>query len=242
MLILDEQRVQRNAKGIAQESYADQVNRWTKEQLGSARVIADIDLSPSNPQRQLGTLLPGPQKLEKILTSFSPNFVFEQFSPSKKRMSFRLPNGTLERICVYEAGPTPEYSIMNAMIKWEADPDFALGKRTLQRDEVRGVPVTMQEAFDLVRDLGHDRAMEELLRKRSDSGQNDPDYRPGFKKVLQTWSEAVRGWRSVLVMPLQKGFITLSQARKAVELLGGVEDRASWTASIGAQSNLQKGY
>lgn len=242
MLILDEQRLERNAKGQAQESYADKVNQWTKEQLGSARVIADLDLSPSNPQRQLGTLLPGPQKLEKVLESFSPNFVFEQFNLTKKRMSFQKPDGTLHRICVYEAGPTPEYSIMNAMWKWEADPDFALGNRTFERDEMRGTPVTMQEAYDLIQELGPEKAKEELLRKRADSGQAESDYRPGFKKVLQTWSEAVRGWRSVLVMPLQQGFITLSQAQKAVRILGGLEDRASWSMKTGSQSGLQRGY
>ena len=77
---------------------------------------------------------------------------------------------------------------------------------------------------------------------RADSGTTDPEYRPGFKKVLGTWSEAIRGWRSIFAIVLQHGFITLSQAKQAVDKLGGTEDRASWALRTGAQSDLQKGY
>ncbi len=243
MLIRDEVRIERDLKGQAQESYADKVNSWTKEQLGSARIIDDTDMAPCNPQRQLGHMLPGPQRLEAVLRTFSENFVFKYtLKPGKKKLCYLLPDGTLQDVCVYEDGPTPEYSILNAQWRWEADPDYALGSRTLERDEVRGEPVTLQEAYDLIRDLGPQRAKQHLLDQRADQGLNDPDYRPGFKKTLQTWSEAVRGWRAVLVRPVQQGLISLEQAEKAIRILGGTEDRASWSKQLGKQSGLQLGY
>ena len=242
MLVLDEQRVRRNAASEAQQKYADQVNAWTMEQLGSARIIADQDLSASNPQRQLGHMLPGPANLETVLRRLSPNFVFQQGLPGKKTLSYAMPDGTLQRVCVYEAGPTPEYSIMNAKWVWKADPAYALGQRPLCRDEVRGEPVTLQQAYDLIRELGPQGAKQELLRRRNGDGLDDADYRPGFIKVLETWSEAVRGWRAVLVRPLQQGLITLAQAKQAVKDLGGTEDRASWAVSTAQRAGLQKGF
>lgn len=243
MLILDEQRLQRNAKGTSMEEYASKVNAWTREQLGSARVIDDKNMAPCNPQRQLGHMLPGPQKLEAVLRTFSPNFVFKYtLKPGKKKLCYLMPDGTLQDVCVYEDGPTPEYSILNAQWRWEADPDYALGVRTLQREELRGEPVTLQQAYDLIQELGPQRAKQQLLDQRRDSGQDDPDYRPGFRKTLQSWSEAVRGWRAVLVRPVQQGLITLDQAEKAIRLLGGTEDRPSWSTQMGKQTGLRIGY
>lgn len=239
MLIRDEVRIERDIKGQAQESYADSVNRWTKEQLGSARVIADLDMSSSNPQRQLGHMLEGPQRLELGLRAACPNLVFQHGVPGKKLLSYQMPDGTLNRICVYEAGPTPEYSIMNAKWVWEADPDFALGQRKVERDETRGQPVTLQEAYDLIRELGPQEAKRELLARRSDQGLDDRNYRPGFRKVLQTWSEAIRGWRAVIVRPLQLGYISLEQAKNLVKVLGGTEDRPTWAVKTGQRSDLR---
>jgi hypothetical protein len=131
----------------------------------------------------------------------------------------------------------PEYSIMNARWRWKPDPDFALGRRTLHRSETRGVPVTLQEASDLIDSKGIQGAKKELLQRREDVGLNDPDYRPGFIKVLEQWSEAIRGWRAVLVRIVQSGFVSLPEVQKAIrELEDPANVRASWAVKTGQQS------
>lgn len=231
MVIKDSVAVKRALKGQAQEAYAHQVNQWTQEQLGGASVVTNIYDSELNPKRQLGRELPNPEALEVILKKLSPNFVFEASpNPTKKRLRFQVPGEVESRyICLYENGPMPEYSIMNAQWRWEPDPDFALGLRKIERSEVRGTPVTLQQAYDLIRDKGIDGAKAELLQRRADSGQNDPDYKPGFRKVLKKWNEAVRGWRPVLAMIVQSGLVGLNDIqRTANELRDPTTVRASW--------------
>jgi len=234
MLVLDEQRLTRNLRGEQQERTAHEINSWTMEQLGNARVIHDLDASPSNPERQAGRLYASPERLEQELRRCSENFVFEPVggNPSKKRLSYQNPGQTHpDYICLYESGVTPEWSIMSATWRWEPDPDFALGGKLLDRADVKANPVSVQEAYELIKSLGTAGAKEELLRRRA--GNHDPNFRPGFRRVLETSREAIRGWRSVVVRPLQKGYITLEQAKTIVRNLGGSDDRANWARATG---------
>ncbi len=237
MLVLDQQRIDRNKTGEAQEAYADRVNSWTMEQLSSNRVIEDVDLSPANPKRQLGTMLENPIKLERILQSYCPNLVVTQVD-QKKVLDFVKPDGSSIRACVYGAGPMPEWSMMIARREWEPDPDYALGKRTLERSEVRGAPVSVQQAYDMIKELGPSGAKDELLKRREGTGLNDTEYRPGFRRTLKIGREAVRGWRTVIAYVLQKNMITLPQAQQAVRILGGTEDRAAWAQKLGQRNDI----
>lgn len=235
MLVLDEQRLQRNVRGAAQEAYADRVADWTKSQLSNARVIDDLDLSPANPLHQMGRLYPTCAELERELRRFSDNFVFEPVvgNTTKKRLGFKRPDGTVDPLGLYESGVTPEWSVMSASYRWEPDPEYALGSRILDRNDVKAQPVSLQEAHDLIKELGPAGARRDLLQRRADN--YDPNVRPGFIRVLEVVREAIRGWRTVLVRPLQAGYITLAQAQRAAAALGATDDRANWARAMGTK-------
>lgn len=233
MLVLDQQRIDRNAKGALQEAYAHECASWASSQLANARVIEDVNLSPINPERQMGRLYATCQRLEEELRLASPNFVFEPVvkNPTKKRLSYRLPGGTLDQLGLYESGVTPEWSVMTASYRWEPDPQYALGALRIERSDLRAVPVSLQEANDLLKTYGPQGARQELLRRRQDN--HDPNVRPGFIRVLEVVREAIRGWRTVLVRPLQAGYLTLSQVQAIARNLGGTEERANWARATG---------
>ncbi len=235
MVVKDAVSLQRDLKGLAQEKYAHEVNQWSLAQFSGPTVISSLQDSTLNQQRQWGRRMT-PDQLESLLLKISPNFVFENSpNPTKKRLRFLVPGESNSRyLCLYERGPMPEYSIMNGQWRWEPAPDFALGKRTLQRSEVRGTPVSAQEAYDLIQTRGVSGAKDELLRRRADSGSTDPEYRPGFKKVLQEWNEAIRGWRAVLGFVVQSGLVTLGDIKRAVDSVGTdpATERKSWVRIV----------
>jgi len=238
MLVLDEQRTQRNTRGAAQEAYAAQVASWCTSQRNNARVIEDVELSPINPIRQAGRLYATCGRLEQELRNASSHFVFEPVTgnPTKKRLGYQLPDGTVEPLGLYEAGVTPEWSIMTASYKWEPDANYALGTARLERGDISAQPVSLQDAHDLIKKLGPQAARAELLKRRRNN--HDPNVRPGFIRVLECVREAIRGWRTVLTRPLQAGFLTLSQTEGIVKRLGGSEERADWARATGNSSVL----
>lgn len=233
MLVLDQVRIDRNLKGLAQEAYAHQCRAWAQEQLDNARVIEDQSLSPISPEFQAGRLYPTPERLEQELAKIpGSHFVFEPIlGGQKKRLCWLLPDGTLDYLGVYEAGVTPEWSIMTASWKWEPDPDYTLGAKTMQRSDLTGTGVSAETVDGLIKKHGFTGAKMELIRQRSETV--DPDHRPGFIKVLELGREAIRGWRTVITRPLQRGYITLNQAKAVVRALGGQEDRAQWARATG---------
>ncbi len=237
MLVNDEVRVERNLKVESAHAQAAQTGAWVMEQLD--RHIDDVEGTASNPQRQLGRMLPSPDRLEQVLQSFCPNLIVEQFDATRRLMDFVKPDGTRIRACVYGSGPMPEWSIKNCKYKWVPDPDYVLGKRKLERSELRGEPLSLTAAEDLIKEKGLRGATDELLQRRNDAGLDEKDYRPGFIRVLEDSSEAVRGWRTVIAYVLGKELITVTQAQQAVTLLGGTEDRASWAYRTGAREGAQ---
>lgn len=235
MIIKDTVSLEREQKGLAQERAAAQVYDAI-DQLKKGEIQGDLHDSFLNPQRQLGRSITAKQ-LEDILRRISPNFIFEQApNPTKKRLKFQVPGEAEPRyICLYEASIMPEHSVKNGMYKWEPDLDYALGHRTLERAEVRGEPVSLQEAHDLIQNLGPQGAKAELLKKRESQGLNDPDYRPGFKKVLVNWSEAIRGWRTVLALVMLTGYVTGEDVYKAITPIHDPATvRESWAKACGS--------
>ena len=98
---------------------------WVAEQLGQGRVLDDMDMSPTNMDRQMGRMMTGPQ-LEVIMKKLNQNLHFE-VHPNDSALSVvyqLMPDGSRKYISAYQRLWMPEYSLFKVNYEEHPDPDI----------------------------------------------------------------------------------------------------------------------
>lgn len=237
MLVKDTDRLIREARTNALESYADRVNRWTLECASKCVVVPGDPNTPLNPWRQMGTPI-GYQRFEKLIDDLSPILATSVHPNNDQRgVIWLLKNGEREYVSAYDRALLPELSVFRGYWCWEADPNYRF--KRVDRADLVGAPkpVSLQQADDLIKSCGMQGAISELQKRQAD---DNPDYRPGQIKVLKKAGEAIRGWRTHLVYCVQHGACSLSDVERVLPKYGlrPHVDNASWATMTGRRSDV----
>lgn len=227
MLIVDSVVAPRLVRGAKEESKAETIQNWVKEQTANVVYIREHDLSLANADRQMGQKF-WPSELEARLKKLNPNLLFEvnSFNPTKKALYHVRRGEGKHFICAYENLVMPEHSIMK--VKEEVIQDL-----NYIRQGADGIPRMHLDRKDLsTEQVKYATAIHRGADGELVEPEKDPNAIPiGFKKVLVPWGEYVRGWRTVTIKLVEAKVATPTQ----IESIFGADDRASWAKHMGKQ-------
>ncbi len=190
---------------------------YVKEQLKYSVYLNRPGTNPCVYEQQLGSRLTEPQFFQK-LKKLNGNFKIET-SPtnsSKKYLYFFLAE---DRIFITAFDVLPgnfiaERSIMSAKEEEVPDLDF------VKTREVNGVAVSHIDKADIPKSEW-DADKGELVFEGNQT--------PGFKKENVVYTEAYRGWRTVLAYIVKWGICTPSE----VERVFGIDNTPQWKRNMG---------
>jgi hypothetical protein len=227
MLLKNDEKLAEHIRAAREEEFRQRTCDWITEQLKSSVVVDDKDQSPTNVERQMGRALPV-ERVEVIFKKLNPNLLFTPHvdddgvlkNPSKKVMWFVHPDGTRDKIMIYENGLIPEHSIMNSVIQETILPEvsspdkkFVLDRKDLTKHEV--VPFKLDENG--------------AVRQEGNIIWDDTTPLVGMQRVETVWSERVRGYRTMAAILVLAGHITAHQAETAF----GNDNRLEWARAMG---------
>ncbi len=176
---------------------------YIKQQLENAVYLNSNNTNPCLVEKQLGNSLT-PEQFGAKLKKLNPSLKIETHPTNPSKICIYYNNGTTrEYITVCENILIPEHSIM--CVKEEEVPDTDI----MRKRTIGGVTVNHIDKRDLV-------------------SQNN-GCAPGFKKVKIPWSEARRGWRTVLCKIIDHGYVTPTD----VEIVFGSDNTPQWKRQMG---------
>lgn len=226
MLILNEQQLAEHDRTAKAEQERDKTAKWLRKQLETAVYIENSGNDPTNFEKRMGRALPVGE-VEKRLKRLIPQLEFEHtINPFKKYLIFVKPDGTREKLMVYEsgrAGLIPEHSIMQPVIKEDLDPAvvesrFHLDRKDLPKHEIR--------PHEFNKETGE-------LKKLGGVEFDDREALPGMKRTRTAWSEAIRGYRTMAAFLVASGYLTPTQAEAAF----GNSNTPEWASKMGRRGS-----
>lgn len=182
MLTIDSEKAQTHKKiSRVEQQLQDRIN-WMKEQEKDTIYVENELIDISNNERQLGRPFL-PSELEKRLKKVNPNFHFEvNWRNNEMKALYFIKNGKKEYIGSYHNCLMPEHSV--SKVKYELVWDYKATQKPLERKDLpkhEWVP-GKGWVFD----------------------PNAP--RPGWKVLKKPNGEYKRGWRTLLIMIVLKGY------------------------------------
>lgn len=219
MLVKDEATSARHVVMTEAEAERDQKLQWVLKQTEHAAFVRDDDTSPTNLERQLGRPLPD-HVVEAKLRKINPQLRFEvhPYNPSKKIMFRSLPDGTQQKLMIYESGIIPEHSVMQAVIKEALHPDVLRGRFHIDRKDLTKHEVRPHEFNE-----------DGTLKQLGDVVWDDTQPQVGMQRTKIPWAERIRGYRTMLAILVHADAITRFDAEKEF----GSANRAEWAAHMG---------
>lgn len=223
MIIKDSAALVRQAFQTEQERVEHEMAAAAQRLAETSRLLDDPGLDPGNAERQMGRSLPH-EVIERRLRRLNDNLRFSPwvsstgvFNPTKRIVDFLEPTGELDRICIMEAGLTPENSIMSyeyvvTLTKEAMNPGFLVDRKDMPKTEI--------------------------IQPHQDANgqwwtgdvQWDPGtLLPGQQVIKVPRSEIKRGYRTVGNILIQRAIITL----EGFEREFGTQNKASWAAASG---------
>lgn len=217
MLIRDEAKQLDHGFLEAAEEKRAGVEAWVKNELANAIFLND-PYDPTNAAARWGRAMSS-DEVEKRIKKLVPDAKFH-VNPrnlSKKYMTVEN-RGT---VLVYENGRIPERSIMSRVLKETMDPSilrkgkFHIERADLPKHEV--VPHVVTANGDVFHEgLGHTIW--------------DPSRPiPGMIRTEIPWSEAIRGWRTMLAKLVKDGLTTPAAAEREF----GSDNTPEWAGAMG---------
>ncbi len=197
------------------EQQKAEATEYVREQLKYSVYLNDPKTNPCNYEKQLGNKLPI-LSFETKLRKLNPNLfvISNSWNNNKKYLYFQFHEDRIfiSAFDVLQDGCVAEHSIMSAKTEEVPDLDFVRTK------DVGGVSVSHIDKKDIPSSKLVDG---ELVFE----GKGNP----GFKEVDTVYTEAFRGWRTVLSYIVRAGVATPAEC----EAVFGVANTPQWKRTMG---------
>jgi len=222
MLVKDSVVLEKHDRLTAAEQARSEVHDWLKNQLETSVYVSDDKTSPANFERQLGLPL-STREVERRLRLLNTKLLFEAHpNPTKKAMYFLQADGTKQYIMPYENGLIPERSVLQVVEKETLDPAVVLGKMHIDRGSLTKHEIRPPEFNE-----------DGTVRHPGDVIWDNTEPILGMRRDNIPWCEKVRGYRTMLVILVHAGLITVTQAETAF----GSDNRPEWQHKMGKKEH-----
>lgn len=209
MFIKDSDIVDRHVRLMNLEKQLIRVQRWADEQLRCVEVDDDDLSTPGNWERQTGRKMTV-WEFERHLKNISPKYsITKEKTPAGGAVWFDA-NDTRHLVSPCNWPEMPEHSFMRVHYELVRDMSFILENKLAQHIDGADLP--------------------KYEYNRDGTIEFDPAaVPPGWRRSKQLRGEIMRGWRTILLHAVKKGFMTINEAEKEFD----PDNRIEWAQHTG---------